>query len=131
MSLAVIQGFYGLVATNNTLASIPVVPSDFKGKLPAPPFIKLHIVFSPSALISTSGSKAVTGLLKAAIFTTSGKGPVEAATIASSLNSIFEKKMLTDYIQTYASSFQSLGTDSADSTLSRSEYTVPFSYYGE
>lgn len=131
MFSTVIQTFHGLVALNNTLASIKVVPSDFKGTLPAAPFLKLHVVFSLSALVSFSGAKAVTGLLKIAIFTKSGSGQLSAATISSSLDSIFEKKLLTNDIQTYASSLQFVGADPKDPSLSISDYTVPFSYYGE
>ena len=131
MFTTVIDTFYGLVASDNTLADVTVVPSDYKGSLPPPPFIKLSVVFAKSSLESYEGTKRVTGLLKLALFSTSGKGPRPLTVIAAELDDLLEKKLLTNDIQTYASSIQFLGTDLKDSTLSVADYTVPFSYYGE
>lgn len=126
----VITAFYGLIPTNSTISGVKVIPSDFKGKASAP-FMRVGFVFAPTKLIATNGSKEVRGLLKISIFAKSGQGDKYLATFANSLDAIFEKKQLANYIQTYTSSLQLLGPDVHDSTLSRADYTVPFSYYGE
>lgn len=126
----VISTFYGLVPTNNTIAGVTIIPSDFKGTATAP-FARLGIVFSPTTLIATNGSKELRGLLKISIFAKSGRGELYFAEVAAELDALFQNKQFDNYIQTYTSSLQFLGADQKDSTLSRADYTVSFSYYGE
>lgn len=126
----VITAFYSLVPTNSTLYGMKIVPSDFKGKA-APPYARLHFVFAPTRYVATNGSKEVRGLAKLTIFNKSGQGDKFFADKAAQLDEVFQGQMLSNYIQTYTSSLQLLGPDTADSTLSRADYSVPFSYYGE
>lgn len=126
----VITTFYALIPSNNLIGGAKVIPSDFKGKATAP-FARVHFVLAPTKLASYTGSKELRGLLKISIFAKSGAGDKYFATLANNLDTIFEKKLLANDIQTYTSSLQFLGPDSVDATLSRADYTVPFSYYGE
>jgi len=128
---AVLTTFYSLVPLNNTIGGAKVLPDDFKGTITSETFMRMGVVFAPSKLVSNGGAKEVRGLLKFIIYAPSGSGGLAFTNAATSLNSLFEKKLLANNIQTYASSLQLLGTDPKDSTLSRAEYTVPFSYYGE
>jgi len=127
----VINCFYDLPVNNNKLAGFQVFPADYKGELPKPPFLKLNIVFSPASLEATSGTKKVSGVVLVSIYYESGGGQLQASEISELLNDIFEKKLLNFGIQTKVSSLQFLGTDKNDASLSRADYSVPFSYYGE
>ena len=126
----VINCFYDL-PTNSTLAGIKVFPADYKGELPVPPFLKLNIVFTPTARVAYSGSKRVAGSVILSIYSTSGQGQLFASGVAGQLNDIFEQKLLEFGIQTKESSIQFLGTDPKDASLSRADYSVPFTFYGE
>jgi hypothetical protein len=93
--------------------------------------MKLSVVMSPSKEVAANGTKKVSGQFTISIFVESGAGQTQLATLGSSLDSLFQKKTLLSAVQTRESSLQFLGVDSSDSSLSRADYSVTFSYYGE
>jgi hypothetical protein len=125
----IIEAFYGL-PSNNLLANLPVYPADYRGKISSVPFLKLDIVNGQAKQSAYRDNKLVKGLVKVSIYYKAGEGQKYPSTVADSLNSIFELKLLNYGIQTNVSSLQFMGPDSDDSTLSRADYSVPFSYYG-
>jgi len=126
----IINTFYGL-SQNNLLATLPVYPADYKGTISAVPFLKLAIVTGKANRVAYRDNKLVTGLVIVSIYYKAGKGQKEPSVIANALDGIFESKLLSYNIQTSVSSLQFIGPDPDDSTLSRADYSVPFTYYGE
>jgi hypothetical protein len=126
----IINTFYDL-PQNNLLANLPVYPSDYRGKISSVPFLKISIVTGKAKQFAYRDNKLVTGLVVVSIYYTAGKGQKEPSTISNSLDLVFENKLLAYNIQTTVSSLQFIGPDPDDSTLSRADYSVPFSYYGE
>jgi hypothetical protein len=126
----IITAFYSL-PENNLLANLPVYPADYRGTISAVPFLKFSIVTGKANQFAYRDNKLVTGLVIVSIFYKAGNGQKEPTTIASSLDSVFQNKLLAYGIQTNVSSLQFIGPDPDDSTLSRADYSVPFSYYGE
>jgi hypothetical protein len=126
----IITTFYSL-PQNNLLANLPVYPSDYKGDIKKVPFLKLQVVTGKANRFAYQDNKKVNGLVIVSIYFEGGKGQLYPATVSTLLDQVFESKFLTYGIQTDVSSLQFLGPDSADPTLSRADYSVPFSYYGE
>lgn len=126
----IINTFYSL-PQNNLLANLPVYPSDYRGTISAVPFLKLNVITGKANQFAYRDNKLVTGLVVVSIYYTAGAGQKEPAVISNALDSVFENKFLSYNIQTNVSSLQFMGPDPDDSTLSRADYSVPFSYYGE
>lgn len=126
----IIDTFYSL-PQNNLLANLPVYPADYRGKISAIPFLKLNIITGKANQFAYRDNKLVTGLVVVSIYYKAGSGQKEPSVISSSLDTIFQNKLLNYNIQTSVSSLQFMGPDPDDSTLSRADYSVPFSYYGE
>jgi hypothetical protein len=126
----IINTFYSL-PQNNLLANLPVYPSDYRGKITSVPFLKLNVITGKANQFAYRDNKLVTGLVVVSIYYVAGSGQKEPATISNLLNSIFQNKLLAYSIQTNVSSLQFMGPDPDDSTLSRADYSVPFSYFGE
>jgi hypothetical protein len=126
----IIDTFYSL-PQNNLLANLPVYPADYRGTISAVPFLKLNIVTGKANQFAYRDNKLVTGLVIVSIYYPAGSGQKEPTTVANSLDLVFQNKFLAYGIQTNVSSLQFIGPDPDDSTLSRADYSVPFSYYGE
>ena len=126
----IITTFYSL-PENNLLASLPVYPSDYRGNITSVPFLKMNIVTGKAKQYAYRDNKLVTGLLIVSIFYPAGGGQSYPTTLVSALDSVFQHQLLAYGIQTNVSSLQFLGLDPSDPTLSRADYSVPFSYYGE
>lgn len=126
----IINTFYSL-PQNNLLANLPVYPADYKGEIVSVPFLKLNIITGKAEHFAYRDNKLVTGLVVVSIYYPAGTGQKQPATIANALDSVFEQKLLNYSIQTNVSSLQFMGPDPDDSTLSRADYSVPFSFYGE
>jgi hypothetical protein len=126
----IISTFYSL-PQNNLLANLPVYPSDYRGKIKSLPFLKLQVVTGKANRFAYRDNKKVNGLVIVSIYSEAGKGQEYPAVVSSILDQIFESKLLSYGIQTDVSSLQYLGPDTSDPTLSRTDYSVPFSYYGE
>lgn len=126
----IISTFYSL-PENNLLASLPVYPADYKGDKLSAPFLTLSIVNGKASQSAYRDNKLVKGLLIVSIYYPSGEGQYYPTTLVSSLDNTFEQKLFNYGIQTNVSSLQFIGPDPNDPTLSRADYSVPFSYYGE
>jgi len=126
----IISTFYSL-PQNNLLANLPVYPSDYKGEITNTPFLKLQVVTGKANRFAYRDNKKVTGLLIVSIYYEGGKGQKYPATIATILDATIESKLLAFGIQTDVSSLQFFGPDQENPTLSRADYSAPFSYYGE
>jgi len=126
----IINTFYAL-PTNNLLANLPVYPADYRGTFSSSSFLKLNIVTGLAKQFAYRDNKLVTGLVIVSIYYPAGQGQKYPTTVASLLDNTFENKLLNYGIQTNVSSLQFLGPDKDDTTLSRADYSVSFSYYGE
>lgn len=126
----IIDTFYSL-PQNNLLANLPVYPADYRGTVASVPYLKLAIVTGKANHYAYRDNKLVTGLVIVSIYYPAGSGQKEPSVISTLLDSTFQHKLLDYSIQTSVSSLQFMGPDPDDSTLSRADYSVPFSYYGE
>jgi len=129
MYSTIITEIYKIVATGLT-SVYPIYPSDFKGDPSSIPFIKFNVVLSRSNRYSYQ-KKEVTGLIVLQIYYTAGYGQKLPSEVADVLNTYFEDKLVLPNLQTKLGSLQFLGPDTDDNTLSRADYSVPFTYYGE
>jgi hypothetical protein len=126
----IIDTFYSL-PQNNLLANLPIYPADYKGTITSVPFLKLNVITGKANQFAYRDNKLVTGLVVVSIYYPAGAGQKQPSTISSSLDTVFQNKLLAYSIQTNVSSLQFMGPDPDDSTLSRADYSVPFSYFGE
>jgi len=126
----IITELYKIVATG--LSSVyPIYPSDFKGESSSTPFIKMNFVFAKAERYAYQHKKEISGMIVFQIFYDSGYGQKQPATIANLITTYFEDKLVKTNLQTSLGSLEFLGPDRDDTTLSRADYSVPFTYYGE
>lgn len=132
MYKTIVDTVYDLVASADWV-SYTTIPDDWEGQLPATPFLRLSIVLPASERIAydQANRKAIQGLLKIQIVTSSGNGQQSAATIAEALDPVLQERTLFNQLTTGLSSLQTIGRDSEDRTKSISEYSVPLTFIGE
>jgi len=126
----IINTFYSL-PQNNLLANLPVYPSDYRGTVASVPFLKINVITGKANQFAYRDNKLVTGLVVVSVYYVAGSGQKQPASISTLLDNTFQNKLLAYNIQTSVSSLTFMGPDPDDSTLSRADYSVPFSYYGE
>lgn len=110
--------------------NIKTYPSNFIAVNSGNEFIRVSIIPSGSGVNLNS----VSGVLIIDIFTPAGNGPKAVALIADKLDTYLVGKSLITGInsvtQLKSSSLQLLGNDKDNSALYRSNYTIPFNYFG-
>ena len=109
---------------------IVTVPSNVVQGADSKDYIRVSILASGKGVNSASAS----GLVMIDIFTSAGGGPSAATLIADKLDGFLCNKQLSTtsngVTQFLASSFAPKGADSANATLYRSTFTIPFNYFG-
>lgn len=110
--------------------NIKTYPSNFIAVNSGNEFVRVSIIPSGVGV----NLKSVSGVLIIDIFTPAGNGPKAAALIADKLDTYLVGKSLTTGIgsvtQLKSSALQLLGNDKDNSALYRSNYTIPFNYFG-
>lgn len=110
------------------LEEIETIPSNFTKGTRGTEYISVSVLPSGPGINLNSAS----GILIVDIYTAAGEGPMRAAVIAGRLDAYFVgKSILTgnNRLQFGASSFAPKSIDSADPTLYRSAYSIPFNYF--
>lgn len=134
MYSAIVSSLEQVVASpawSTAFPSVPVYPADIKHDVKASIFFKFTILLSGSSI---EGYNQTTrrGELVIAIFTKATQGPRAVAAYCDSLDSLLSKKSFANNkLQTLSSYATRLGTDSSDTTLVRTDYHLPFNYFGE
>ena len=135
MSYATLIGaLNGLVAspTWGTTVGLPTYPADYKGAISSVPYLRYTVVTGKTDRSAYQDNKVVKGLVMVSIFYKSGEAQLSTATIADNLNTVFQDKLVSDNLQLKEGSLQYLGTDDFDNSLSKADYSVPFTYhYGD
>lgn len=117
-------------AIGTATLSFNCYPSDFKGTKSSPPYVKVSVLFPGNRdVIDYSFNKACKGILVFSIYVKTGSGQVVPATMATELDLVFQDKRLGT-LQFLASSLSTMGVDSSDTSLSRTDYSIPFIFYG-
>lgn len=109
--------------------NVKTIPANFVYPPGQKTFIRVSVLPSGKGINLVSAS----GVLIVDIFTPAGEGPQPAMLIADKLDRhLAAQSVLTGESRTQfgSSAFDLKGIDSADSTLFRSVYTLPFSYFG-
>lgn len=131
MFLAILNEL-NLLASQASSAQLPFYPSDYKGTIDKSTFARFSVVYGTASSSAYQGDKKVTGLVVISLFYPSGRGQKAPLEFIDSLDSVFQDKIrLSGKLQTHKSSIQFMGVDPSDNSLSRADYSVPFTYYGE
>jgi len=119
------QAIYSIFATNGWKAeAIPTFPTNFVGS-GVDEYIRISIVASGDADI-----KSATGQVIIDIFYPAGGGSLRAITIADKLDKYLAGKTVNSAIQFFSSTLTEIGNDTANASLYRSKYSIPFNYFG-
>ena len=118
---------------NGPWVPYPTIPMDYKSVTPSIPFLKVNIVNGPATreLYSKENKKNINGLIIIQIITEAGKGQLSPIVIVSELDDILQERILSNTTRLGLSSFQNIGVDPSDSTKLISEYSIPYTYYGD
>lgn len=112
--------------------NIPAVPSNFVAKGVGSTYIRISIVASSVGSLHPNGS--VSGQLLIDIFTPAGFGPSATNLIADKLDEYLVGKLIkttsSGQSQFASSTLTVLGSDTANPSLHRSLYTIPFNHFG-
>jgi hypothetical protein len=111
--------------------NIKAFPYNYDGEVGAAPFVKILILPGRGKLDGYSFKKVIDGLLVVQIYVKSGQGDSEYATIADSLNLLFEGKTLTNGTQFGPSNYKVIGRDPSNQALFRVDYAINFSNFGD
>jgi hypothetical protein len=107
---------------------VKAVPANFKS--PDQEYIRISVIASNTGLNINS----VSGILLIDIFTFAGEGPLKASLIADTLDGYLvgrSKSTASNGLTQFLYSTLSLsGVDKDNPTLYRSNYTIPFNYFG-
>jgi len=123
-----VSTIYSTIAS--TTMPLPTYPWDFQGQRVAAPYLMMMVRFlRGKQVIDYSRNKSLEGLLIFSHFYPTGRGQTPATTVATALDVIFQDKKLGN-LQFYASSLSDLGQDPSDRTLTRTDYSIPFKFYG-
>lgn len=111
---------------------VPAFPSNYSGIIDTNnSFIRISILPGKATVDAFTFKKKFDGMLILSIFVKAGNGDNETYRVAELLDSYFQGKTLTNGTQFGASTLISLGLDTADRTLYRSDYSINFKAYGE
>lgn len=109
---------------------INTYPSNFNKQEGNSEFIRVTIISSNQGL----NLKSISGILLIDIFTAAGLGPNQSTLIADTLDQYLSgiSKTLTSGARTqfYSSTLSPMGIDKDNTTLYRSQYTIPFNHFG-
>jgi len=120
---------YGVFASPSWLAEgIKTFPDNFSTKVDAPDgYIRVSIIGGGSPAFYQSYGN-LSGQLVVDIFTTAGQGIARAHEIADTLDMYFVARQVGS-TQFFTSTLNPYGRDSANPSLFRAIYTIPFSYW--
>lgn len=111
---------------------IKTFPGNFTGSIVGNEYIRVSLVASNEN--NANIPRSVAGVLMIDIFIPAGQGPARAAAIADTLDKYLAGKNLktTSYGNTQfsSSSLSPRGHDSANPSLFRSVYSIPFNFFG-
>lgn len=112
--------------------NIPTIPSNFSPPDPLSSYIRVTIV--PGTTSKADNLNSVSGQLMIDIFTATGLGPSITHAIADKLDTYLVGKSVSTLVgsttQLLGSTLSPPMSDSANPSLSRSIYTIPFNYFG-
>lgn len=111
---------------------LKIYPSDYQGTIANQnEFCRYTVLPSEANIYDHNRRKYTGGLLMIDIFVEAGKGQNRAFQIADALNIILENKVLSNKTELGVSYLNYEGLDSANQSLARYKYSIPFKYYGE
>lgn len=118
-----------------TLASFTtskLYPADYQGTITNQnEFCRYTVLPTTSEVYNSGRSKFSSGLLIIDIFVEAGRGQARPFQIADALDLLLQNKILTNKTELGVSYLSYDGLDSANQSLSRYKYTLPFKLYGE
>lgn len=109
--------------------SIAAIPRDYLPKTVLSEFVRISVL--PQSSVKNLGNSR--GLLQIEIYTQAGLGSKRQATIADALDSVLEGKHFANNLgslQLFVSSVRPDGVDTVNKNLTRSTYTIPFTFFG-
>lgn len=127
------EDVYGVFASAQWIATnYKAYPDNYSGIIDSSnSFVRISILPARSSFDAFNLKKKFNGLLIIAIFVKAGNGDTDLFNIADTLDNFFESKTLTNGTQFGSSTLTKIGLDSADKSLYRADYTLPFIAYGE
>ena len=135
MYTTIISALEGVVQSSvwlNYFADIAVYPSDFNADIRSDNYFRYSVITSNSMRLDYYGRKEARGEVIVSIFTKREKGPQYVTSLCDKLDIVLSNKSFAENkLQTTTSYLLRLGTDPADDTLTRTDYHLPFTYFGE
>jgi hypothetical protein len=126
----IISGVEALFASSDwTNNNVKAFPADYNGNRDLPEFVTISVLLSNSEKQYGGGKGATEGMFYLEIYTASGQGQRRPFEIADMLDSLLEMKTLLGAVETQTSTVGNPATDTANDSLSRTEYLVPFKTY--
>ena len=125
------NGVYSIFNSVEWLSkNIPVFPTDYTNKNDLKEFLRVSIVPSGKGINRNS----ISGVVLVDIFFEYGKGPKRGNQLADILDSFLSNKSRVTtkgpVVQFGQGSAQLLGQDPVNNNLSRTQYSIPFNYFG-
>ena len=127
---ALSKDIFGVFGTAEWKAeNIKTYPSNFVGVDAGNRYIRVQVLPQGTGL----NLKSASGQVLIDIFTPAGGGPIEAMLIADRLDAYLvgkSKQTGAAVTQLGNSALASIGQDKANPALHKSQYSIPFNYYG-
>jgi hypothetical protein len=115
----------GVFASNAwTSNNIKAFPSNYQGEINADEWIRINVLPFSSDLAYKN--VLANGQIVCNIFVPAGAGMKRAYEIADILKTLFDKEVISGYLQTTNSFITNIGIDKKDSGLYNVDYTVNF-----
>ena len=128
---AVEDAIFSVFATNAWQSEgVETIPANYVSPAnPGGDFIRVNVISNGKGVNTVS----VSGMLIVDIFTSAGQGPRPATVIADKLESYLRNQSIITSkgtTQFHGGAFTLKGLDTANPTLFRSSYSIPFHFYG-
>lgn len=115
---------------NGWTEEIKIFPDNYENDEALDTFLRFSILPMSTGI----NLKSLAGVIIVDIFTPSGSGPRMSSTLADTLDSyLLGKSIESEFANTQfgSSTLKPLGKDKDDPTLFRTQYIIPFNFYGE
>lgn len=128
----IISTFYDFIDSPEwtTQIGLTAVPFDFKGSIEAKTFARVKVLLPNVKRPGYGENKSVSGLFIVSIFSKEGEGQLWITSYTDNLDRVLQNRTIENNIQLGLSNLESRGLDSFDKTLTRHDYSIPFTYYG-
>jgi len=115
-----------------TSLGIATYPDNYQGKINSNlEFCRINVLPAASTTYGYGAKKQLSGVIIVSIFVKAGEGQKRVMQIADALDNVLQYKNLINGTELGASYTSMEGLDTANNSLYRARYTIPFKLYGD